>query len=483
MFRLKDRKETEYCLAPTAEEVVTTIVAGEYGSYRDLPVNLYQIGWKYRDELRPRFGLLRTREFLMKDAYSFDADLEGLDRSYRVMYDAYFRVFERCALTFRAVEADSGEIGGDVSREFMAVAGVGEDVFVWCPACDYAANVEAARRMVDERTASPPPAGDPSTDPPMTEIHTPGLAGIDGVAEFLGVGRDALLKSIAFDIDGELGLALVPGDREVNVVALEAALRPSTVRLYTEDDFAARPSVPRGYIGPHHPDVKMVIADPSVRVPKGWITGANRVDYHVRDARLGRDFDVAHWAEVVTVAPGDPCPRCGQPLAIDRGIEVGHVFQLGTKYAKVFDASYTDDEGASHPMQMGCYGIGISRVLAAIVEQYHDEHGLAWPAAIAPYDVHIVVLPGRGDGAAKVIEAAEKLVADLEARGVAVLLDDREASAGIKFADADLLGVPVQLTVGAKGLGRGVVERKVRATGERDELAEADVVAALTADR
>jgi prolyl-tRNA synthetase len=223
-----------------------------------------------------------------------------------------------------------------------------------------------------------------------------------------------------------------------------------------------------------------VIADPSVRAPRGWITGANRVDHHVRDARVGRDFDVDRWEEIVSVAPGDPCPRCGGPLAVDRGIEVGHVFQLGTKYSKVFDATYTDDEGASHPMQMGCYGIGISRVLAAVVEQYHDEHGISWPAAVAPYDVHIVVLPGRGDGAAVVVDAADTLVAQLEARGLSVLIDDREASAGIKFADADLLGMPVQLTVGAKGLGRGVVERKLRATGERDEIALADVARALT---
>jgi prolyl-tRNA synthetase len=479
MFRLLDRKETGFCLAPTAEEVVTTIVAGEYGSYRDLPVNLYQIGWKYRDELRPRFGLLRTREFLMKDAYSFDTDLESLDRSYRVMYDAYFRVFDRCALTFRAVEADSGEIGGDVSREFMAVAGVGEDDFVWCPSCDYAANVEAARRKVESVTGSASLAD----DRPMTEIATPGVPGIDGVAELLGVERDALLKCIAFDVDGKLGLALVPGDREVNLVALEAAMRPATARLYTDDDFAANRALPRGYIGPHHPDVSVVVADPSVRAPRGWITGANKADHHVRDAHLDRDFTVNQWAEIATVTPGDPCPKCGQPLAIDRGIEVGHVFQLGAKYSEAFDANYTDDEGASHPMQMGCYGIGISRVLAAVVEQYHDEHGLTWPAALAPYDVHIVVLPGRGDGAVAVVDAADALVAQLEAHGLSVLIDDREASAGIKFADADLVGVPVQLTVGAKGIGRGVVERKLRATGERDEIAIADVVTALVGAR
>lgn len=480
MFRLLDRKETPYCLAPTAEEVVTTIVAGEYGSYRDLPVNLYQIGWKYRDELRPRFGLLRTREFLMKDAYSFDADLDGLDRSYRTMFDAYNRVFERCALTFRAVEADSGEIGGDVSREFMAVASVGEDDFVWCPSCDYAANVEAARRRLDE-AVDETSASDANDEPPMTEIETPGLAGIDGVAEFLGVDAGTLLKSMAFDVDGKLGLALVPGDREVNLFALEAALRPAHVRLYTDDDFAANKALPRGYIGPHHPDVTVVIADPSVRANRGWVTGANKVDYHVRDARVGRDFYVSEWAELVSVMPGDACPRCGESLAIDRGIEVGHVFQLGAKYSKVFDATYTDDEGASHPMQMGCYGIGISRVLAAVVEQYHDEHGLKWPAQLAPYDVHIVVLPGRGDTGEAVIAAADTLVTQLEARGLAVLVDDREASAGIKFADADLLGMPVQLTIGAKGLGRGVVERKVRATGERDEITLADVVDELAA--
>jgi prolyl-tRNA synthetase len=479
MFRLLDRKETPFCLAPTAEEVVTTIVAGEYGSYRDLPVNLYQIGWKYRDELRPRFGLLRTREFLMKDAYSFDADLDGLDRSYRAMYDAYFKIFDRCALTFRAVEADSGEIGGDVSREFMAVASVGEDDFVWCPACDYAANVEAARRKVDTSPAST--EADAATAAPMTEVATPGVPGIDGVAELLGVERDGLLKCIAFDVDGKLGLALVPGDREVNLVALEAAMRPATVRLYTDEDFAAHPSLPRGYIGPHHPDVSVVVADPAVRAPIGWITGSNRADHHVRDARLERDFTANQWAELATVTPGDPCPRCGQPLAIDRGIEVGHVFQLGSKYSRVFDATYTDDEGASHPMQMGCYGIGISRVLAAVAEQYHDEHGLAWPAHLAPYDVHVVVLPGRGDAGAAVVAAADSLVTELEARGLTVLLDDRDASAGIKFADADLLGMPVQLTVGAKGLGRGVVERKLRATGERDEIVLADVATAVAA--
>ena len=465
MFRLVDRKDTAYCLSPTAEEMVTSIVAQEYGSYRDLPVNLYQINWKYRDELRPRFGLLRGREFLMKDAYSFDLDLDGLRTSYQAMYDAYHRVFERCGLTFRAVEAESGEMGGTESREFMAVAAVGEDDFVWCPSCEYAANVEAARRGAADAVA----AAD-SDHPALEDVHTPGVGGIAGVAELLQVEPNTLLKSIAFDVDGKLGLAVVPGDREVNEYALRAALSPKTVRLYGDDDFTAHPELAKGYIGAHNEHASVVVADPSVKAAAAWVTGANRVDYHARNAVLGRDFDVDVWADIVSVAPGDPCPRCGMPLSIDRGIEVGHVFQLGTKYAEALDARYTDEKGEQHPMVMGSYGIGVSRVLAAVAEEYHDEHGLSWPPALAPYAVHLIAVPGRGDGAVAVIAEAERVYEELRARGIDVLYDDRDVSPGVKFADADLVGVPVQLVVGAKGVGRGVIERKVRATGERDEL-------------
>jgi prolyl-tRNA synthetase len=464
MFKLVDRKDTGYCLSPTAEEVVTSLVAQEYGSYRDLPLNLYQINWKYRDELRPRFGLLRGREFLMKDAYSFDLDLDGLRASYQLMYDAYTRVFDRCGLTTRAVEAQSGEMGGTVSREFMAVAAVGEDDFVWCPSCDYAANVEAARRG---EPATPAPAGD---QPPLEELHTPGTPGIAAVAELLGVEPGTLLKSIAFDIDGKLGLALVPGDREVNEYALAAAVKPKSMRLYGDDDFAAHPEVPKGYIGANYQGATVVVADPGVRAGAVWVTGANRPDHHVRNAVLGRDFDVDIWADIVTVAPGDACPRCANPLAIDRGIEVGHVFQLGTKFSEALDARYTDENGEQHPMVMGSYGIGVSRVVAAVAEEYHDEHGLAWPAALAPYAVHLIAVPGRGDQATAVIAEADRVYADLRAQGIDVLYDDRDVSPGVKFADADLVGVPLQLVVGAKGVARGVVERKMRATGERDEL-------------
>jgi prolyl-tRNA synthetase len=476
MFRLHDRKDTAYCLSPTAEEVVTTLVAQEYGSYRDLPVNLYQINWKYRDELRPRFGLLRGREFLMKDAYSFDLDVDGLRNSYRQMYDAYHRVFERCGLTFRPVEANSGEMGGDVNHEFMAVAAVGEDDFVWCKACDYAANVEAARR---EPTADPEGAA-PEGVPPLAKVHTPDLPGITGVAQFLGVEASTLLKAIAFDAGGKLGLAIVPGDREVNEFALAAAMAPTRVRLYTDADFEAHPELPKGYIGANFPGAEVVVADPSIAAPIGWVTGANEPDHHARNAVLGRDFNVDVWADLVTIVPGDACPRCRQPLSVDRGIEVGHVFQIGTKYSVALDANYTDENGEQHPMVMGCYGIGVSRVVAAIVEEHHDEHGIAWPAALAPYDVHLVAVPGRGEQAAEVTAQAERIYEELGARGLAVLYDDRDVSPGVKFADADLVGVPVQLVVGAKGLAKGIVERKDRATSTRDDIPLADVITRLT---
>jgi prolyl-tRNA synthetase len=478
MFRLEDRKETGFCLSPTAEELITSLVAGEYTSYRDLPVNLYQVNWKYRDELRPRFGLLRGREFLMKDAYSFDVDGEALTVSYQQMYDAYQKVFERCGLVFRAVLGEAGEIGGDINHEFMAVADVGEDDFVWCPGCDYAANVEVARMRE--------PAAALHDGPPMEAELTPGLPGIAGVAEHMGVTHGEMLKCIAFDLSdangrSELGLALVPGDREVNEFALKRAFPGRALRLYTDDDFAAHRELPKGYIGPHHPDAVHRVADGLVHAGAEWVTGANRVDHHVRHAVEDRDFTVTADAPIALVRPGDPCPQCGGPLAIDRGIEVGQVFQLGTKYSVALGALYTDTEGQQHPMVMGCYGIGISRTIAAIVEQHHDDAGIAWPAAVAPFAVELVALAGKGAAAADVVAAADRLYDDLRAAGIDVLYDDREASPGVKFADADLLGVPVQIVVGAKGLGRGVVERKIRATGERDELALADAASQLVA--
>jgi prolyl-tRNA synthetase len=479
MFKLNDRKETGFALAPTAEEVITVTASNEYGSYRDLPVNLYQINWKYRDELRPRFGLLRSREFLMMDAYSFDVDIDALKASYKLMFDAYHRVFERCGLTFRPVEAQAGEIGGDINHEFMAVAAVGEDDFVWCRNCDYAANVEAAVRQSSLATSGSRDAADIAA---MAPEHTPDLPGIKGVADFLGVEPNQMLKCIVFDVDGEMGLALVPGDREVNPFALNRALAGRKVRLWEDADFDTHPDVPKGYIGPHFPGATVRVADPAVGIPNtnGWVTGANRVDHHVRHAVLGRDFEVDTFADLVTVVTGDPCPRCDSALSVDRGIEVGHIFQLGTKYSVALDADYTDETGQQHPMVMGCYGIGVSRVVAAVVEEHHDENGLAWPAALAPYQVHLVSLPGKGEAAPEVRAAADRLYDELRAAGVDVLYDDRDQSPGVKFADADLLGVPIQLILGAKGLARGVAERKERRSGERDEVALDEVVGVVS---
>jgi prolyl-tRNA synthetase len=478
LFRLQDRKETGFCLSPTAEEVITSTVANEYSSYRDLPVNLYQINWKYRDELRPRFGILRGREFLMKDAYSFDVDEEGLKRSYQQMFDAYTRMFTRCGLTFRPVEGEAGQMGGDVNHEFMAVAAVGEDEFVWCKSCDYAANTQVATRGVITE-AEPDRSGVAA----MEKVHTPNLPGIVGVAEELGVAHGDMLKSIAFDVDGELGLALVPGDREVSEYLLGKAVAPRPARLFDDDDFERHPEIPKGYIGPHFPGGSLVVADRAVRSKAEWVTGANEPDYHVQRAVLDRDFHVDVWADIAQVVTGDPCPRCGEPLSVDRGIEVGQVFQLGTKYSDALDCKYTDEAGEQHSMVMGCYGMGVTRTVAAIAEEHHDELGFAWPAAVAPYDAHLVALPGKGERAADLVAAADRLYDELTVAGVDVLYDDRDVSPGIKFADADLLGMPTRLTVGARGLDRGVVERRDRASGREDELASADVPAALLAGR
>ncbi len=397
-------------------------------------------------------------------------------------------MFERCGLVFRAVEGEAGEIGGDVNHEFMAVAEVGEDDFVWCPSCDYAANVEVATRAAPAAPAAPAAHASfgyqiavPNDACAVERVHTPGMPGITAVARHLAVEESRTLKCIAFDADGELGLALVPGDREVNEVALARAVAPRKVRLYTDDDFAAHPELPKGYIGPNHPSVRLVVADPAVGVPHEWVTGANEVDHHVRGAWLGRDFDVDVWADLVVIRSGDACPSCGSELSVDRGIEVGQVFQIGTKYSKALGAHYTDEHGESHPMVMGTYGIGVSRIVASIVEQHHDDVGIAWPAAVAPYRVHLVALAGKGATAHDVRAAADRVYAGLVEAGIEVLYDDRDASPGVKFADADLVGVPLQLTIGAKGLARGVAERKDRASGVRDELALDGLVAACIA--
>lgn len=460
VFKLADRHGREMLLGPTHEEVVAPLVAGESASYRDLPLTLYQIEWKYRDEQRPRFGLLRGREFLMKDAYSFDRDDEGLRESYRIMYASYERVFDRCSLEYVVVEADPGSIGGGVNHEFMAVAEVGEDLYARCRNGDYLADTEAAT------PAPPEPADEPAE--PLVEVDTPGAATIDLVAAQLGVPPERTLKNILFDIDGRTVAVLVPGDREVSEKKLARLHFPAVVRRFDEGDFSAL-GFAKGYVGPHgFGDDVTVFADPSVRGGANWVTGANRPDAHVTGANLDRDFRVDRWEDLVEIREGDRCPVDGGELQIGRSIVVGHIFQLGSRYSTPLEATFQDEDGTQKPLVMGCYGIGISRVMAAAVEQYHDEGGIRWPKALAPFEV-VVILANPDEDAVRT--HAERIYGELRERGVEVALDDRAERAGVKFADADLIGYPVQLVVGKKGLERGEAEFKLRSTGERSSAA------------
>ncbi len=468
MFKLKDRHDRELGLGPTHEEVVTPLVAGEFTSYRDLPVNLYQIEWKYRDEFRPRFGLLRGREFLMKDAYSFDRDEQGMRASYQVMYDAYRRILDRCGLRYRAVEADPGQIGGDVNHEFIAIADVGEDEFVYCENCDYAADIEAA----SARAPEPVPASDLE---PLVQIPTPGRSSIEAVSALVGRKPSEMLKCMIYDAGGETVAVLIPGDREVNEEKVGRVMWPAPVRLFGDEDFARRGLV-KGYVGPQGlPDDITIIADHSVRAGENWVTGANRADFHVTGANVDRDFRVDRWEDVSQVREGDACPVCGGRLVLARGMVAGHVYQLGTRYSKPLKATFVDEDGTEQPFQMGCYGMGVDRIVAAAAEQFNDEAGLKWPKALAPYD--LVVIPTNMDQAA-VVEAGERLYADLHEREIDVVLDDREVSAGVKFADADLIGYPVQVVVGKRGIESGKLDLKGRATGQREQAAREDAVAA-----
>ncbi|MBI4260988.1 MAG: proline--tRNA ligase [Actinobacteria bacterium] len=457
MFKLVDRRERELGLGPTHEEVITPLAAADLPSYRDLPVNLYQVGWKYRDELRPRFGLIRGREFLMKDAYSFDRDEEGMRQSYRAMYEAYRRVFDRCGLEYVVVEADPGQIGGGVNHEYMALAEVGEDLFVRCENDDYLADVEAAT------PAAPPTAEGPGVAA-LEEVHTPGAATIDAVSSLLGRPPSRMLKCMLYAA-GEADVAvLVPGDREVNEEKLARLYFPVPVSPFGEADFARR-DLPPGYVGPQGlPADVTVLADPSVRAGRDWVAGANRPDHHVTGAKQGRDFRVDRFEELVRIREGDRCPNDGGELSIGRSIVVGHIYQLGTRYSEPLGATFADEDGTARPYRMGSYGIGISRIVAAAVEQHHDEAGIAWPRALAPYEA--VVVPTNMD-VPRVVAAAERIHGELTGAGVEAVLDDREVSAGVKFADADLIGFPVQVTVGRRGIEEGVADLKVRATGER----------------
>jgi prolyl-tRNA synthetase len=478
IFRLQDRHEREFLLGPTQEEVVAPLVAGELPSYKDLPVNLYQVEWKYRDERRPRFGLLRGREFLMKDAYSFDRDEDGMRESYRVMYEAYERMFDRCGLDYVTVAADPGTIGGDVNHEFMAIADVGEDLFVRCENGDYLADMEAA-------TPRAPEAATAEVLAPLTDVHTPDAETIEKVAAQLGVGAERTLKCIMFKANRtgapeEIIAVLTPGDREVSEKKLAKRYFPAVVEPLDDADFA-RLGLAKGYVGPQafgtgH-DVT-VLADHSVRGGIDWVTGANAHEHHVTGANVDRDFRVDGWDDLVVIRDGDRCPVDGGGLHIGRSIVISHIYQLGTKYSAPLETGFQDEGGEWHPYEMGCYGIGITRIFAAVVEQRHDENGIVWPRALAPFEV--VVVLATADDEATVAEA-ERIHAELGAHGVDVLLDDRAERAGVKFADADLIGYPVQVTVGKRGIAAGTVDLKLRATGERSTAPLGDAVEAVVA--
>ena len=460
-----------FVLGPTHEEVVTVTVGAEVESYRQLPLTVYQIQVKFRDEARPRFGLLRTRELIMADAYSFDADKDAMQASYRIVYDAYLRIFARLGLDVSPVEAESGAIGGDVNHEFMVPSAVGEDHFVRCVACGYAANVEAAARGGFGDPVAPD-AGAPA----LAEHHTPDRPGIDRVVEFFddpAVTAGDLLKSLAVvDPTGRPVLVLLAGDREARL--------PTGWRLFEDEDFATHPSLVKGYIGPMGQQTAgvTVVADLGVSRPGPWVTGANRADHHVSRALLGRDFTVDEWGSFAQVETGDACPRCGQEVDLVRSVEAAHTFQLGTKYSSVMTGgSFVAEDGNEAVFSMGCYGMGVSRLLAVVAEECHDGKGLVWPQTLAPFAVHLLAL-GVGR-APEVAEAAAALHDRLVAAGIEVLYDDRDLSPGVKFADADLLGMPVRLVVGSKGVARGIVEWRSRATGEEREVALDGPVQAL----
>ncbi|MGW7479840.1 proline--tRNA ligase [Nonomuraea muscovyensis] len=486
LFRLKDRKGADYLLGPTHEELFTDMVKGEYSSYKDYPVTLYQIQTKYRDEARPRAGILRGREFLMKDSYSFDLDDDGLKRSYEQHRETYIRTFDRLGITYKIVFATSGAMGGSASEEFLAPTPTGEDTFVACHSCGYAANAEAV-------TTTPPPARELEGQEALRVLDTPDTPTIDTLVSYvnehhgLSIAAADTLKNVVVKVSTpgsdkvETLVIGVPGDREVDFKRLEASLAPGEPAIFEAEDFAKHPGLVRGYIGPQVlGDLGIrYLVDPHVVTGSSWVTGANEPGKHAAHVVAGRDFVPDGTIEAAEVRTGDPCPRCAAPLSIDRGIEIGHIFQLGRKYADAAGLDALGPDGKPIRITMGSYGVGVSRAVAVIAEQRHDQLGLVWPREVAPADVHIV-----GTGKENQVEAALELGAELESRGVRVLVDDRAGvSPGVKFKDAELLGLPTIVVVG-RGLSQGVVELRDRVTGEKSEipLAEAaDRIVAATA--
>ena len=478
MFRLKDRAAHDYALSPTAEEVVTDVVNGVVSSYRQLPVTVYQIQWKFRDEIRPRFGLMRSKEFLMKDAYSFDTSLEAADASYKAMFDAYTRVFARCGLKAYPVEADTGDIGGKFSHEFHVLADAGEDGIAFCDGCGYAANLEKAERQIIES-----PNGRMVECGPCFPAPTPAKS-IEEMVKFFGVPATKMVKTLVYVADGKPVLFCVRGDRDLNEVKAKHLVGAKKFALADFETVQKVTGAPVGYAGPVKPAADVPIyADLDLKGAKGMITGGNLPDeVDLNDVDFDRDCTIAGYADLVVVRDGDVCPHCGKPLVIKRGIEVGHVFKLGTKYTDAFKATFKNAELKENVMVMGCYGIGVSRTVQAVIEQCHDKDGIVWPASVAPYEV---VIENLDPDKAEVTKVADELEAALEAKGVDVIVDDRAERPGVKFKDADLIGFPVRVVVGAKGLAHGGVEVKRRCEDKSQTkvVPPAEAVAAIRAAR
>ena len=471
LVRFDDRHGREFVLGPTHEETITALVRNELHSYKQLPVNLYHIQDKFRDEFRPRYGLMRGREFIMKDAYSFSATQESLQEEYDKMKEAYANICVRCGVHALPVVADSGEIGGDTSVEFMALADAGEASLVYCDDCGFAADDEAASTKVS--VTEGPGNGT------LEKVETPGLGTIEAVAEFFGFPKNGTRKSLALiDSEGKPVVAIVPGDHELNECKAEHVFGKG-YRMMTDEELE-KFGLFKGFIGPVHlPAGIKLVCDSSLKESKSWACGANEIDYHFTGACPDRDFKVDEWADLVTVLAGDPCPHCGKPLSAARGIEVSQVFQLGTKYSEAMGATFMDEDGKEKPLIMGCYGVGVSRTLAAIVEQHNDENGIIWPVSVAPYEVSVIPLDPKKEDCAK---ATDRLVQELLDAGLDVVVDDRDERPGFKFADNDLMGFPYQIVIGKRGLKNGTFELKDRATGEREDIS-IDEAAAIVAAR
>ena len=464
LFNLKDRRDRTMVLAPTHEESVTDLFRKVVQSYRDLPQSVFQMQTKFRDEPRPRGGLVRVREFIMKDAYTFDVDDDAFQLNYNAMRQAYYNIFERCGVPVVAVQADSGAIGGKQSEEFIFLTEIGEDNIVLCPSCGYAANQERAEFARGERSG---------TDGELEQVETPGVATIAGLAEFLGVPEQATAKAAFFLVDGEPTFAVIRGDLEVNELKLLNALDATEVRPLLPEEVEQAGWV-AGYASPIGVDASRVVADPSVVDAGGLVAGANQVDSHLRNVTYGRDWSAATVADIGMAQSGDPCAQCGAPLDMQRGIELGHIFKLGTRYTDPMDATFLDADGNRMTPIMGCYGIGVERLMAAVVQSNHDEHGIIWPPSVAPFDVHIVPL-GAGDEVAAAVADVES---ELSGSGLNVVTDDRNERAGVKFNDADLLGAPLRITIGARGLKQGQIELKLRRDAEASSVPLDGAVAA-----